>query len=342
VIEDALQQTPRHLQSVFWQTYQTGETVPKIDEMVDEWIASLSHLAANTLLERRSAVTKAVKTMSGRGIVSLPDVNRDVAKWYVAELGKSSAASATVNKAIQALNSYWTFLHNEGMAPDALWKGLQRKKQKRVDADELERPFTHDEVLTLLSGGASAKLYDAMVIALLTGARLSEVGRLKVEHVSLAKMTIKIPGTKTLSSSRLIPLHPELTLLLTKRVAEKAPRDFVLDELTDEKSLKHGRGRAAAVSQEFTRYRRKLGVDDKVEGKRRAKTNFHSFRRWTATTLVEAGVAENVVKAIQGWQAQSGSMIGRYTVGADLMVLMREAIGKLALPQARMCVDAKI
>ena len=48
----------------------------------------------------------------------------------------------------------------------------------------------------------------------------------------------------------------------------KGAEAYLFDELPDEATLKHGRSRAAAFSQAFTNYRRRVGVDERVEGNR--------------------------------------------------------------------------
>lgn len=327
-IERVHDQIEAPLRDLFMNTFR-GEPVRRLDTFVDPWVASMNHLGGNTVLERRGVIKKLMKWCEGNGVFDAPKFTRDHAKMFIASL---TGAPATIGKAIQACTALWKFMADEGVAvnPD-IWKGLAPKKGRRVKVEELERPFTDDEVKTLLNGDPSPRLLASMTLALLTGARLSEIGHLKVQHIDLDKRTIFVPGSKGESAPRLIPMHKDLLKLLKDRKKGKAAGDFVIHELGDGKNLKNGRRRSAALAQEFTRYRRSVDVDDRAEGKRRALTNFHSFRRTVAKKLKEAGVATEVRDALQGW-AGDGSMRDRYAVSADMMKRMRDAMRFLKLP----------
>jgi integrase len=335
VREQALYSTPTHLRARFLKTYRTGRAPVGIADRLEDWIAHNTHVKPRTTLERRTAIQRLHKWAKGREPL---EITRDIAREYAQYLHKTPAvgtsappAVATVTKQLQALSAYWRHLAEEKIVPDGLvWAGLHKRKAKAVNADEEERPFTDAEVGQLLGGGARPLLHDAMRIALLTGARASELGRMRVRHVALGKMTINVPGTKTQSAPRVIPLHRDLVTTIGVRIKGKQLDDYILHELPDDTKLKHGRTRAATLSQAFTRYRRKAGVDDHIEGHRRARTNLHSCRRWLDTKLLEAGVNGDVIDAMLGWKRQG--MRARYSVNADFMALMRAAMAKVRLP----------
>lgn len=337
-IERVHDQIEGPLREVFRDTF-NGRPVRRIDTFVAPWVASMGHLGGNTVLERKSVAKKLLKWGEQNGVFDATKVTRDHAKAFIKTI---TGAPATIGKAIQACTSLWKFMAEEGIEvnPD-IWKGLAPKKGRRVNVEELERAFSDEEVKTLLNGDPSPadgsrglpspRLRDSMVLALLTGARLAELGALKVQHLDFDKGTVFIPGSKTDTAPRTIPMHRDLVTLLRARTEGKAKGDFIIHELGDGKDLKNGRKRSAALAQEFTRYRRSVGVDDRIEGKRRALVNFHSFRRTVATKLKEAGVATEVRDALQGW-AGDGAMRDRYAVSADMMGRMREALEYLKLP----------
>ena len=86
------------------------------------------------------------------------------------------------------------------------------------------------------------------------------------------------------------------------------------------------RERSFKASNAFTEYRRSVGVDDMVEGKRRSLVNFHSFRRWFITEAERADQPENIIAAVVGHKRQ-GMTLGTYSAGPKLA-------------QARRCVEA--
>ncbi|MFN4143526.1 tyrosine-type recombinase/integrase [Aestuariivirga sp.] len=304
-----------------------GREVKRLSAFVEPWMASIGHLAPNTLLERKSVIEKLLKWSGDNGVLNVSRFSRDHAKAFTATLGKEPA---TVSKALQAPSSLWKYMKDEGVQVDPdIWKYLAPKKPRREKNEDLERPFTHAELKVLMSGPARRDLKDAMTISLYTGMRLSELGYLRVEHVDLTKKTLLVPGGKNHNAFRLIPLHPKLASLLRSRMEDKEPRVFIMHELGDE-GLKHGRKRSAKLSQAFTRYRESLGITEEREGKRRSLVNFHSFRRTADTAMIEhhPPIAPHVIDAFFGWSDQ-GKMRNRYAVGAELMAQMRKALAAL-------------
>jgi integrase len=74
----------------------------------------------------------------------------------------------------------------------------------------------------------------------------------------------------------------------------------------------------------FVLYRRKvLGQDP--PGRRRAVTNFHSWRRWFISKAERAGIDERIISDVVGHARRS--MTGRYSAGATI-------------GQMRVCVEA--
>lgn len=61
------------------------------------------------------------------------------------------------------------------------------------------------------------------------------------------------------------------------------------------------RERSAPLSKRFKHYRKTLGVDDRAEGKRQSRIDFHSFRRWFITTKARnAGFDSGFVAVLAG------------------------------------------
>jgi integrase len=325
----ALETLPAHLRPVFREALVTGAAPVAIDQRLAEWLDRTKHLHPKTLLERRITIQNLKEWSTLRGIGDARKVTREDAKAFIK--GHEGKAASTVSKVLQAVRGYWTFLKDEGVAVDPeVWKGLTPKRSRRDELQDRERPFTEAELKKLFDGAPSARLFDTMRIALLTGMRLAEIGDLRVEHVDLKKLTVNVPGTKAVASSRIIPLHPTLVPLMKARTKGKEAREYIIDELED-RERKYGRKRSGALTMEFMRYRQSVGVDDTREGKRRALVNFHSFRRTADRYMIEAGVAPIVIDSFFGWKNQ-GAMRVRYAVNADLMRQMRDALAWLKLP----------
>jgi integrase len=75
-----------------------------------------------------------------------------------------------------------------------------------------------------------------------------------------------------------------------------------------------------------TEYRRSVGVEEVVPGRRRSLVNFHSFRRCFITKAEQADQMEHIIAVVVGHK-RTGMTLGRYSGGP-------------LLEQARRCVEA--
>lgn len=128
----------------------------------------------------------------------------------------------------------------------------------------LINPFTYDEML---------QMPDEYKLFFYTGLRAREMLSLKTEHVLFDEMLIKVPGTKTDSASRYVPIHPDILPLLES----KTNKVWTLQRS----------------------YRTLLAhVTELTDGKHAT----HDFRRTFATCLDRNGVDEITIKRLLGHQ----------------------------------------
>jgi integrase len=93
-----------------------------------------------------------------------------------------------------------------------------RSKTTWLEVDELalllESARTLREFGTTYGGRPLECAYELLATFILTGAREDEIRRLRVNHIRFRDDTIHIPGTKTETSDRHIPMHPQLREIL--------------------------------------------------------------------------------------------------------------------------------
>jgi integrase len=205
------------------------------------------------------------------------------------------------------------------------WPRFRRKKD-RAKPGEQERGFTTEELKAIFAEPIRRDVRDAALMGALTGARIEEIAALKVSDVDLKAMTLHLPGTKTDAAERTTPLHPSLKTTFEGRMKGKEKAAWVFDELPERKDG-DPKGRSTVISKAFTRHRRSAGVD----GKRRALTNFHSFRRWFITEAERAGAPPHVIMSIVGHK-RPGMTLGVYSGGPDLESQMRAVFEAVKLP----------
>ncbi|MDW9550734.1 DUF6538 domain-containing protein [Sinorhizobium meliloti] len=230
---------------------------------------------------------------------------------------------ATLNKYVSRLSVYWSWLENRHEVDLNIWRGRRLKKPAQT-TDQKERPFTDAEMKTLLLGPAAQAMHDVMRIGALTGARLDPIVCLKVKDCQNGTFVFK-PQKKE-PGPRLCPIHPDLVEIIARRSEGKEDTDDIFPEWPGPKKSDTLRERSFKTSNQFTDYRREVGVDDQKEGKRRSLVNFHSFRRWFITKAEQAGQPESTIAAVVGHK-RKGMTFGVYSAGP-------------LLEQARQCVEA--
>lgn len=250
------------------------------------------------------------------------------AALYVDNLTSGDITVETANSHVSALSAYWRWMVRRGLADQNPWREQQRTP-KKTGRNSQKRSFTDEEVAALFSGETYLTLHDMMRLSILSGMRQDEVASLRVENVE--RKFFNITDAKTPAGVRRVPIHPSLKSLVARRTRGKAPTDFLLEELKAPPSREDRRG--AKAGERFTAYRRDLGLDERLPGRRQANADFHSFRRWFITKLEQAGVAPQIIAAIVGHEEGRDFLaLLRYSAGPSAEQL-HDAVGLVRLPK---------
>jgi integrase len=184
--------------------------------------------------------------------------------------------------------------------------GTSKKKASRRDGETKRTAFTPDQVASLFAGWSDwgTRQGDIIRLALATGCRADEMGALPLQNVRADGSGFDISRGKSANAARLVPLVGDAQELLRRRVVAVTEAQFSIPEserrLFPEWPLKPSTGKANSVSQWFTRYRRDVlgkDTDDLLA--------LHSFRHTWKTVARRAGVAEDRVRDLGGWQGGS-------------------------------------
>jgi integrase len=232
-----------------------------------------------------------------------------------------------------SLSSYWRFLLKRGEAHENPWQGQSLPKEHR-HPDDKERPFTDEEVKRLLEGTPPGRLGAIIRIAALSGARIDAIVSLKAKdcQVSDGEGLFRFKPQKNERAHRFVPIHSELVGLVEELIRGKNPEEDVFPEYPEPRPGIQQERSSPAVKV-FTRYRRAVGVDETRPGRKRALTNFHSFRRWFITRAEQAGQPENVIASVVGHQ-RLGMTFGVYSRGPS-MEQLRACVEAVRLPGER-------
>lgn len=258
---------------------------------------------------------------------TIEQTTRKIAGRYISEALLAKAADGrTANKAVSALSSFWRWLIKRGHADANPWQGQSLPKRRSVTAEgeRYKRPFTDKEIKTLLEGDplksaggprrvspAWADLAAVMRIAAYSGMRIDEIACLRVDDCVEGAFNIR--AAKTPAGIRKVPIHPELAVLVRNQVAGRSGREFLFPNIpTPPEGSRNERSMPWVKA--FVRYRRGIGVDEREEGKRQARTDFHSFRRWFITKAEQASIPKETIASVVGHE-RAGVTFGVYSGG---------------------------
>lgn len=210
---------------------------------------------------------------------SIEAVTRQTAGRFIdghLTIGRSRTKAAAY---LGFLREYWKWLKQRGHVSDNPWVGqdlaVAPRRSRDAEPDGDKRAYTDTELATLIYGPSSDRLADLMRIAALSGMRIEEICQLRVMD---CEDSFNIRAGKTDAAKRQVPIHTGLAEIMARRTKGKQPNDFLIDGLPDVPASRESRSDPA--SKEFTRYRRKVKVDERPNGKAKSNVDFHSFRRW--------------------------------------------------------------
>ena len=260
---------------------------------------------------------------------TLQAITRRVAARFMGEMREVAGDQQpiTLNKYLGRLSRYWQWLAQREYVEFDPWARLKVPAAPR-NYEEVERAFTDNEMRALLNGAASPRMHDLIRIAALTGARLDTIVSLRIGDCADGLFMFK--PQKREEKPRSVPIHSALADVIKRRTAGKAVTDSLFPEWPPPKKAGSVRERSFKASNVFTAYRREVGVEKMIPGKRRSLVNFHSFRRWFITKAEQAGQPEHIIAAVVGHKRE-GMTLGRYSAG-PLAKQMRKCVEAVRLP----------
>jgi integrase len=268
----------------------SGRATP-LDHHADEFSAHQGYrLKSRNDFQRALGWLRDWLRANNRPLAVEPLMRKDAGNF----IGQSLTVGRSAKKAgayLAFLRQYWKWMMEKGHAAENPWAGqtLPATPKVRRDAtpDHGKRPFTDEEVLTLMSGDPGAMMADLMCIAALSGMRLEEICQLQVGDCEGG--LFRVWTGKTDNAKRTVPIHSALTDIVARRVAGRKPKEFLFGELPAVTASRETR--SDPVAKRFTRYRRKAGVDERPNDKAKSNVDFHSFRRWFIRKARDARLA---------------------------------------------------
>ena len=303
------------------------------DEPLDKFHAQVKWNARTKTDSNRAVAALKEWCEENRVPFTVEAITRKRAGEFIGDMASSEKrplTNRTINKYLSCLSRYWKWMETRGYIETGAspWSGQSLPKVQPKE-DEEERPFTDKEIKALIEGEPNqAYLKDVMMIGALTGARIDAIINLKRKDIT-EDGNFRFKPQKREKASRLVPVHSGLEEVVARLVKGKKPDDDLFPECPPVAEGK-AQERSSPASKAFTYYRRSLGITDLVEGKRRDRVNFHSFRRWFITKAYQASQPEIVVQLVVGHKPQSIS--GSVYLGGLTRDQLKDCVEAVKLP----------
>jgi integrase len=316
----------------------------------DEWLGVKGLTLAASSLRIEKDNLKHIRPFFERLLVTDIDAG-DIAEYQKIRLS-AEASPKTINLEVGTIRSI--------LRRNRVWAEIQPDVGMLPTRDDVGKALTTDEEGVLLQGclkSRSRSLYPAVVLALNSGMRYSEIRLLQWKQIDFCGRTLLVGKSKTESGTgRTIPLNRRILAVMEMWAAHfphRRPEHFVFPSekygagtddfkpcvygtdatrpINDWKEAWEGaKKRAGAV---LMPQARTPGLPRMLEVVHRPlQCRFHDLRHTACTRLLEGGVPYAVVATIMGWSASTAiRMAKRY--GHIGQRAMREAMEVLEIAE---------
>jgi len=301
----------------------TSGTEPRLSALLGYWQNQGDKKAAKTLQEAQATVRRFKEL---HGDLPLPTIERRHIVALRDALAQKSLAPATIKKQLGLLRSMFQIAIEDERFGLKANPGDAVKVRGETGERKQRAAFTPEELTTIFAapifaqgerpkGGGGEAAYWIPLVALYTGARLNEIGQLRLddlqesEGIKFFRFTDTGAGQalKVRSARRRVPVHPELLRFGLWDYAARLRQAGEQRLFPSLKADSHGH-LTGRWSKWWNRYQDKIiGIDD-------PSRDFHSFRHTFKHHARACGIAEDVHDALTG---HANATVARTYGGAE-------------------------
>lgn len=272
----------------------------------ETWLKTkIAHLSPRSVIIERANL-KHINPYFGKML--LCDIAADDVARYQAERLEKGAAPKTINLEVGTLRAI--------LRKNRLWASIQPDVRMLRAREDVGRAISRDEETALLEAcraSRSRSLYPAVLIALNTCMRYSELRLLLWGQVDLHFCTLTVGHSKTESGTgRLLPLNDRAVAILSfwaSLFPLREPSNFVFPA---ERYGASGDGVTVVYDSDPTRpIGRWKEAWESAKIRAGVACRFHDLRHTGCTRMLEAGVPFSVVATIMGWSPSTTVRMAR-------------------------------
>jgi integrase len=285
-------------------------------------ITKIAHLSPRSVIIERANL-KHINPYFGKML--LCDIAADDISRYQASRLEKGAAPKTVNLEVGTLRAI--------LRKNRLWASIQPDVRMLRAREDMGRAISQSEEAALLEAclvSRSRSLYPAVLIALNTCMRYSELRLLRWVQIDLNFCTLTVGLSKTESGTgRLLPLNDRAVAIFrfwASFFPGREPSHFVFPA---ERYGASGDGATVIYDSDPTRpIGRWKEAWESAKTRAGVSCRFHDLRHTGCTRMLEAGVPFSVVATIMGWSASTTVRMSR-RYGHIGQIAQRQAVNAL-------------
>ena len=186
-----------------------------------EYLKTEKHKAENTLIAYGRDLSAFESFLLARNDKGLSDCEDSDAVAYILSLNKTNKSKATINRTISAIRAYYDYLVVNGKRKD---NPFDKIKSARIDTRQIDYLSVEEAAQLMdLPAESFSGLRDKALLEFMygTGARVSEVVRIKYEDINLKMNFATIREGN--SESRIVPIGSHLHNALSRYFEEAYP-----------------------------------------------------------------------------------------------------------------------
>lgn len=276
-----------------------------LKEWCDEWMLQKKTTSSPATAIRYEAVLRNFSNYLGkRASLNLAHITpSDIRKFRDAQL-ETGKSNSSCNMELKIIRGVFNDAKRMGYVPSNPADALQLLSAEKVE----KGTFTLHHVNALLAV-ASDEWRGVILMGFYTGARLTDITRMKWSSVSLGKKLITFMPQKTKKSRKTLtlPIHGQLYKYLRHQFVNHKSSDYIFPELS--KGNTAGR---SGLSQQFQRIMLAAGIKPETDRSRKgkgahgvSKYSFHSFRHSFNSILANKGVSQELRQKLTGHASAS-------------------------------------
>jgi integrase len=269
-----------------------------VEDWLRDWLKDKrTTKAPGTYLKYENTVNNFLASIGSRAKLSVNQIMpRDILRFRNDQLADGKHTS-TCNFEVKHLRTAFNVARRQGLIPH---NPAESVEMLPVDGVTSKRPFTIEQVSALLHA-AEGDWQGAIMIALYTGARLTDVANMRWESVDLPRRLVSFRARKT--NQRLtLPMHDALYDFLLELSAPDSGEVFLFPSLAGKPT-----GSKAGLSRAFGRIMERAKIRGEVvrvrKGEKGRSVNsltFHSLRHTLTSVMANEGVPVEVRQKFTG------------------------------------------